>query len=117
MGVSRGTASVGWAARAHAYAPYVALTIGYLAIDLWINSRNYVVNEGHYTIGFHTVRNAFDYLQALYVGRRDLANYTAIALAMAAVLVFGNRRAKLAAIWTLLALAPFLSFSWDTASR
>ena len=24
----------------------------YLAIDLWINSRNYVVSEGHYAIGF-----------------------------------------------------------------
>ena len=44
----------------------------YLAIDLWINSRNYVVSQGHYGIGLHIVTNALDYIDALYVGRRDV---------------------------------------------
>ena len=99
------------------YAPYLALTVVYLAIDLWINSRNYLVSQGHYTIGLHVVRNALDYIDALYVGRRDALNYAVIAIGLALLILRGNRRARFATWWMLLALAPFLFFNWGNASR
>jgi hypothetical protein len=97
--------------------PYSLLTCIYLAIDLWINSRNYLVSQGHYAIGFHMFTNALDYIDALYVGRRDALNYTVIVIGLAALLVRGNARVKFAACWMLLALAPFLLFNWGNTSR
>ena len=99
------------------YAPYVTLTVAYLAIDLWINSRNYVVSQGHYTIGLHVVRNALDYLDALYVGRRDVLNYAVIAVGTALLLIFGSRRVRFATAWMLISLSPFLLFNWGNTSR
>lgn len=99
------------------WTPYFALTMVYLAIDLWINSRNYVVSQGHYSIGLHIVTNALDYIDALYVGRRDVLNYAVIVIGVAALLVRGNARVKFATCWMLLALAPFLMFTWGNTSR
>jgi len=99
------------------FGPYVVLTIAYLAVDVWINSRNYVVSQGYYTIGFHIVTNALNYIDALYVGRRDWLNYAAIASGIVILLVRGNSRVRFATCWMLLALAPFLSFNWGNTSR
>src|SRR5262249_38705249 len=60
------------------YAGYgIALAL-YLAVDLVVNSRNYVVTEGHYGLGAHVVVNLFDYVVALYVGKRDIVNYVIV---------------------------------------
>jgi hypothetical protein len=99
------------------FAPYIALTTLYLTIDLWINSRNYVVSQGHYAIGLHVFTNALDYIDALYVGRRDALNYTVIVIGVTALLVRGNARVKFAICWMLLGLAPFLLFNWGNTSR
>jgi len=99
------------------FAPYVLLTIVYLAVDLWINSRNYIVSEGHYTIGFHILTNALNYIDALYVGRRDWLNYTVITAGVILLLVRGSARVRFATCWMLLALAPFLAFNWGNTSR
>jgi hypothetical protein len=99
------------------YLPYLAITGAYLALDLWINSRNYVISQGYYTVGFHIVTNALNYIDALYVGRRDLLNYAVIAIGVAALLIRGNPRVRFATCWVLLALAPFLSFNWGNTSR
>lgn len=99
------------------FAPYVGLTAVYLALDLWINSRNYVVSEGHYTVGVHIVTNALNYIDALYVGRRDWVNYAVIAVGVVVLLIRGNARVRFATCWMLLALAPFLSFNWGNTSR
>ena len=99
------------------FAPYAALTVVYLAVDVWINSRNYVVSQGYYTVGFHIVTNALNYIEALYVGRRDWLNYAAIASGLVILLVRGNSRVRFATCWMLLALAPFLSFNWGNTSR
>ena len=106
-----------FASYARTFGPYVGLTIVYLALDLWINSRNYVVSEGHYTIGFHIVTNALNYIDALYVGRRDWLNYAVITVGVVVLLVRGNARVRFATCWMLLALAPFLSFNWGNTSR
>jgi hypothetical protein len=99
------------------FVPYLVLTGVYLALDLWINSRNYVVSQGYYTIGSHLVSNALDYIAALYVGRHDWLNYAVIVIGIAMLLVLGNPRVRFATCWMLLALAPFLAFNWGNASR
>ena len=99
------------------FVPYLIVTGAYLALDLWINSRNYLVSQGYYTVGFHIVTNALDYIDALYVGRRDWLNYSVIALGIVTLLVRGNARVRFATCWMLLALAPFLSFTWGNTSR
>ena len=99
------------------FVPYLALTAGYLMLDLWINSRNYLVSQGYYTFGFHVVTNALNYIDALYVGRRDWLNYAVIAIGVVTLLVRGNSRVRFATCWMLLALAPFLSFNWGNTSR
>jgi hypothetical protein len=99
------------------FVPYLVLTGSYLALDLWINSRNYLVSQGYYTIGFHMVTNALNYIDALYVGRRDWLNYAVIAIGVAMLLVRGSSRVRFATLWMLLALAPFLSFNWGNTSR
>jgi len=96
---------------------YLVLIVGYLTLDLWINSRNYVVSQGYYALGFHVVTNALNYIDALYVGRRDWLNYAVIAIGVVALLVRGNSRVRFATCWMLLALAPFLSFNWGNTSR
>jgi hypothetical protein len=105
------------AAWVRAYAPLLVLTTAYLAVDLSINSRHYIVREGHYTLGWHVVRNAFHYLVALYVGRRDALNYVFVATGIAALLLRGSGRTRFATAWMLLALAPFLAFTWSNTSR
>jgi hypothetical protein len=99
------------------YAPYAVVTIIYLAIDLQINSRNYVVTQGHYGIGRHVVVNALDYLTALYVGRGDIANYALVAAGVVALLLEGSRRVVFATSWMVLALLPFVFFTWSNTSR
>jgi hypothetical protein len=106
-----------WPSRLRAYAPYAVLTAAYLAIDLQINSRNYVVTEGHYGIGGHVVLNALEYIVALYVGRHDVANYLLIAVGITLLLVRGSRRVVFATAWLLLTLLPFVFFTWGNTSR
>ena len=100
-----------------AFAPYLALTVAYLVIDLTINSRNYVIEERSYTFGWHMASNTFNYLVALYVGRRDTLNAVFIVAGVAALLLRGSRRVVFATLWMLLALAPFVPFNWGNASR
>jgi hypothetical protein len=99
------------------FVPYLVVTGCYLALDIWINSRNYLLSQGYYTVGFHIVTNALNYIVALYVGRRDWLNYAVIAMGVVLLLVRGNSRVRFATCWILLALAPFLSFNWGNTSR
>ena len=103
--------------RVRRYVPYAIMVAAYLAADLSINARNYVVTEGHYGIGFHVVTHALDYIVALYVGRRDIVNYVLSVTVLAVLFRFGSRRVIFAAAWLLIALAPFALFKWDNTSR
>jgi hypothetical protein len=104
----------GWVS---AYAPFLAIVAAYLAVDLYIDSQNYIVREGHFALGWHVVRNAGDYLVALAVGRHEALNYTLVAVTVGALLLRGTRRVRFATAWMLLPLAPFVPFTWGTTSR
>lgn len=107
----------GWMVAVRRLAPYAVLALAYLVIDVIVNSRNYVVVEGHYRLGFHAVRHLFDYVTALYVGRRGPLNDLAIVAVLGAVCLRGNRRAVFAVCWLVLALLPFSFFTWSNTSR
>ncbi|MFN7984698.1 MAG: hypothetical protein U0Q11_22885 [Vicinamibacterales bacterium] len=103
--------------RLRAVAGYGVLTAVYLAVDLFINSRNYIVREGHYTAGWHMVGNGLRYIESMYVGRFDLLNDAVVVLLLLALLVRGTGRVRLAVLWMLLALLPFVPFTWANTSR
>ena len=103
--------------RVKAVAPYAVTTAAYLVIDLYINSRNYLVREGHYAAGSHMASNALRYIESMYVGRFDLLNDVLVVSVLAALLMAGTRRTRLAVLWMLLALMPFLPFTWANTSR
>lgn len=99
------------------YLPFLLVTAAYLAADLWINSRSYLLAEGHYRFGPHAARNMLDYLASLYVGRRNPASFMGTTLVVTALLVLGTPRVRFATAWMLLALLPFVFFTWTNTSR
>jgi hypothetical protein len=110
----------GWAfadTRWPSYIPYAVALAAYLAIDLTINSRNYVVTGGHYGVGAHAITNLLEYMVAMLVGRHNTMNYALIAIGIVLLLVKGNRRVIFATAWIILALLPFVFFKWSNTSR
>ena len=99
------------------FVPYIVVTVLYLAIDIPINSRSYLVGEDHWKFGFHIVRNVLDYVVTLHVGSRSVVSYVAIAVVLVLLLVRGNARVRFATFWILVAMAPFIPFTWGTSSR
>jgi hypothetical protein len=102
---------------APAYVPFVVVTLAYLAIDLAINTRNYVVVEGEYRFGWHMVTSVFGYIASLYVGERTWLAHTLVGAVLAWILVRGNARARYAVAWMVIAILPFAPFQFGNVSR
>jgi hypothetical protein len=117
FGGDRDTRTVSLGRRAAAYAPYLVLLTGYLAIAFVVNSRSYLVEDGIYAFGWHAVPNTFAYLSALYVGPRDTLSYLALALVLGALLWRGTPRTRFAIVWMFVTLTPFVFFTWENTSR
>ena len=103
--------------RVRCYAPFAVALAGFLVVTYVVNSRSYLVREGHYAVGWHAVPNIFDYLAGLYVGRRRPAWYVGTALVIAAVLRRGTPRMRFFLVWIVVTLLPASFFTWGTASR
>ena len=106
-----------WAAALRTFAPYVVVAGLYAIPELTVTRQSYMVSESHYRPGFHAVRNALDYIVWLYVGKRNVVSYVAIVAALSLISVRGTRRARFAVCWMLLALLPFVFFTWGNTSR
>jgi hypothetical protein len=106
-----------WSDVARVYVPFLAVTTAYLIVDLTINSRHYIVTEGQYRIGWHMIRNVFEYIASLYVGERTLLAHGAVAAVLAWALVRGNARARYATAWMVIAMLPFVPFDFGNVSR
>jgi hypothetical protein len=117
FGYSRGQNGMRVRAWLVRYAPFAVLLAGFLVIAYVVNSRSYLVQEGYYAIGFHIVRNLFDYVVALYVGRRTVIDYSLIVAAVGALLLWGTNRMRFLVLWILITLSPALLFTWGIASR
>lgn len=99
------------------YLPFALLLIGYLAIAYVVNSRSYLVQEGHYRFGWHAVPNAFRYIVALVVWKQAPGSYIVIAGVMAALVARGGARLRFAVLWMFVTLAPASFFTWGIESR
>jgi hypothetical protein len=99
------------------YAPYLALVALYLILDLSVNRRSYLVEEGHYRVGVHAIGNLLAYVITLYVGERNLPSYIAVTAVIALLLARGTPRVRFATAWLLLSILPFSFFTWSNTSR
>jgi hypothetical protein len=99
------------------YAPFAVMLAASLAIAWIVNSRSYLVREGHYSFGWHAVPHMFQYVVSLYIGKRTLLTYVAIAAVVLAILLRGNAQQRFLVIWLIVALAPASFFTWGNASR
>ena len=82
-----------------------------------MNSRSYLVEEGHYRFGLHAIPNLLGYVVTLYAGKRNLQSFVIVALALAALLLKGTPRVIFATAWLVLVLVPFSFFTWSNTSR
>jgi hypothetical protein len=106
-----------WLAGVRLYGPYLLVVALYLVPDLSINEQSYIVAEGYYRLGPHMLTNALNYVVSLYVGKKSLASYLMIALALTWIVIRGSRPGRFAVAWMVLGMLPFLPFTWGNASR
>lgn len=99
------------------YAPFALLVAGYLAIAYVVNTRSYLVTEGHYRVGLHAWPNLLDYLVAMLVWVRGPLQDVVLVVGMGAALVLGTPRMRFFMAWVLITLLPVLFFTWGIAAR
>jgi len=103
--------------RAARYAPLALLLVGYLALAYVVNSRSYLIREGHYALGWHAVPHVLEYIVSLYVGQRTVVTYVLIGIVTGLLLWRGTPRMRFAVLWIFMTLAPVAFFTWGNASR
>ncbi|HSC28157.1 MAG TPA: hypothetical protein VLD67_12835, partial [Vicinamibacterales bacterium] len=106
-----------WKRRAVRYAPFAAMLAGYLAVAYVVNSRSYLVAEGHYRFGWHAVPNILNYIVSLVVWRRGPPAYLVITAAIVALLARGSPRARFFTLWIVATMGPASFFTWGNVSR
>jgi hypothetical protein len=99
------------------YLPFAVMLVCYLLLAYEVNTRSYLVREGHYGFGWHAVPHVLDYIVTLYIGKRVLPTYIAIVAVVAALLVKGSARVQFFVVWILLTLLPASFFTWGNVSR
>jgi hypothetical protein len=80
------------------------------------NRQNYVFTEGHYGVGLHAVPNALDYIVSLWVGPHVVWGYAATVLGLLALLRI-DRSSRAATVLMLIALVPYVGFTWGNVGR
>ena len=113
LGVRARSLARGWVI----YLPYALLLIAYLVIEWIVNTRSYVVREGHYALGWHAVPNILKYFIWLYVGERALLDYILVIAAVVAIAARGTPRGRFTLLWIVISLLPVAFFTWDPAPR
>ncbi len=99
------------------YLPLAVILAGFLAIAYEVNTRSYLVREGHYALGWHAVENILNYVIWLYVGQRAWLDYAATLAVLGAVVVWGTPRMRFSVAWIVLTLLPASFFTWGNAAR
>lgn len=89
----------------------------FFAAVMFANHRNVIFTEGRYTVGWHMIRQALDYLVSMYVGPHRWTGRLFAAIAAIAILAAGPPMARAGIIWIVLTLLPFLGFTWGNSSR
>ena len=99
------------------YAPFGVLLVGFLTIAWIVNTRSYLVRDGHYAFGWHAVPNVLNYVVSLYVGKKILPSHLAIVAITLFLLAKGSPRTRFLLVWIFATLAPASFFTWGNASR
>jgi hypothetical protein len=99
------------------YLPFAVLLVCYLLLAYEVNTRSYLVREGHYAFGWHAIPHVLDYIVTLYIGKRVLPTYVAIVVVVGALLLRGTPRIQFFVIWILVAILPASFFTWGNVSR
>jgi hypothetical protein len=99
------------------YLPYGVLLLVYFVIEWIVNSRSYLVHEGHYALGWHALPNILHYFIWLYSGDRDAVDYAVLIATLSAIALFGTPRMRFALLWIVVTLLPVAFFTWDNAAR
>ena len=99
------------------YVPYAIVLAGFLFVAYAVNTRSYLVQEGHYRFGAHAGPNIVNYMIWLYVGQRAAIDYVATLATTGALLVWGTPRMRFAIAWIVITLLPVAFFTWENAPR
>ena len=99
------------------YVPYLVLLGAYVAVEYFVNARNYIVTEGLYAPGLHVFRNLLAYLIGLHHGLHSTMGRILVVAAVVMLLAWGSGRVRFYTLWMLLTLLPASSFTWGTAGR
>jgi len=99
------------------YLPFGILLAAYLVLAYVVNTRSYLVQEGHYAFGLHALPNILNYIIWLYVGQRAPVDYAVMIGALVAMVVFGSARLRFSVVWIFITLAPVSFFTWENAPR
>jgi dolichyl-phosphate-mannose-protein mannosyltransferase len=105
------------ARRWRGYAPFLAILMAHLVIAYAVNTRSYLVREGHYALGWHAAPNILNYVIWLYVGKRALLDYVATIAALFGIALWGNATMRFALAWIVVTLLPVSFFTWENAPR
>jgi hypothetical protein len=105
------------ATRATRYVPFALLLASYLAVEYVVNSRSYLITEGHYRLGWHAVTHGLDYLITLSLGAHNLAFQILAVVGVATLLVAGSARVRFFVVWMLMTIVPSTFFVWQNSSR
>jgi hypothetical protein len=89
----------------------------YLAIEYDVNSRSYLITEGHYQLGWHAIPHALDYIITLFMGPYNAVIRLLAAAAVVTLILFGTARVRFLVVWILLTVAPTSFFVWANSSR
>jgi hypothetical protein len=99
------------------YLPFAVLLAGSLTIAFVVNSRSYLVREGHYALGWHAVPHMLQFILSLYVGPRSMLSYAAIVSVTILLLWKGSPRVRFFVVLLFATLAPASFFTWANVSR
>ena len=99
------------------YTPFVVLLAGSLCATFVVTHRSYIIQEGHYALGWHIIRNVLDDVVALYVGKHKWWSYAAIVGALTATWWRGGWPVRFAIAWIVIAAMPTSLFIGGVASR
>ena len=103
--------------RPDVYLPFAMLLIASLTITYIVNSRSYLIREGHYQLGWHAVPHMLQFILSLYVGPRSMTSYVLIAAVVALLLWRGSPRVRFFVVMLFATLAPSSLFTWGNVSR
>ena len=88
----------------------------FAAATIAANRRNLLFSGSGYTVGWHMVDHALDYLASLYVGPSTTSAHMAIAIALAGLLMI-DRASRFGVVCLLVTMIPYLPFTAGNTSR